>query len=94
MRRHINYRPKRCQICGVEYLPTSGAQKYCHACIIDCFGKSREPKRCPWCGQVLPITDFAHDRSRKDGRNVYCRACCHKAYMIKKRARAKTWARR
>ena len=88
MRRRFNYRPKRCEMCRCEFLPTSGSQKVCHACAIELFGESRKPKRCPWCGQTLPITDFAHDRSRRDGRNVYCRACCHEAYEIRKRARS------
>lgn len=32
-------------------------------------------KTCPCCGYTLPIGRFGFDRSRTDGRNVYCREC-------------------
>lgn len=32
-------------------------------------------RRCPDCGEVKPITDFPRNRSRFDGRGVYCKPC-------------------
>ena len=32
-------------------------------------------KRRSRCGAIKPLTDFHRDRSRKDGRQSYCRAC-------------------
>lgn len=32
-------------------------------------------RRCPRCDTVKPITEFARNRSRPDGRGAYCRPC-------------------
>jgi hypothetical protein len=32
-------------------------------------------RTCAACGLERPVSDFDVDRSRKDGRNIYCRAC-------------------
>lgn len=32
-------------------------------------------RMCPKCGERKPITDFARNRSRPDGRAAYCRPC-------------------
>jgi hypothetical protein len=32
-------------------------------------------KNCPHCDQLLPETCFCPDKSRKDGRRGYCKAC-------------------
>ena len=32
-------------------------------------------KRCPDCGQDLPLTDFVLNKRRSDGRGTYCRQC-------------------
>ena len=34
-----------------------------------------ETKRCPHCGQALPLTAFYLERNRKDGRSSWCREC-------------------
>ena len=34
-----------------------------------------ELKRCPRCEESLPISEFGICRSRKDGRNLYCKRC-------------------
>lgn len=32
-------------------------------------------KHCPICSQELPVSEFGICRSRKDGRNLYCKSC-------------------
>jgi hypothetical protein len=32
-------------------------------------------KNCPNCDQLLPETCFCPDKTRKDGRRGYCKAC-------------------
>ena len=34
-----------------------------------------ETKRCPHCGQTLPLSSFHRDKRRKDGHSVWCREC-------------------
>lgn len=36
------YKQKRCENCGIEYIPTGGAQKYCESCAAEI---DREKKR-------------------------------------------------
>lgn len=36
---------------------------------------SSDTKRCPSCGQELPLTAFYKNRSRKDGLQAYCKIC-------------------
>ena len=45
-----------------------------------------QTKRCPKCGEVKPVTEFAINRSNKDGLQNYCRSCNNKLY--------KDWAER
>lgn len=35
----------------------------------------KESKHCPDCSKILPIEDFAVDKSRPVGRKSYCRSC-------------------
>jgi 5-methylcytosine-specific restriction endonuclease McrA len=32
-------------------------------------------KKCPSCGESLPIESFGIDKKRRDGKNVYCKSC-------------------
>lgn len=36
---------------------------------------SVELKRCPRCGDVLPLSEFAKNRSARDGLQTYCKTC-------------------
>ena len=56
-------------------------------------------KKCPKCGEVKPLSDFAKDKYRSDGHQVWCRACsraaCANAYIKRKeRQKADTKNRR
>lgn len=37
--------------------------------------RREDSKRCPRCGQVLPLESFARNRAARDGRQVYCSPC-------------------
>lgn len=39
-------------------------------------------KRCIKCGRILPITEFAKNKTKKDGLTNWCKACT-KAYNVK-----------
>lgn len=39
---------------------------------------SLETKDCPLCNRVLLLSEFGICRSRKDGRNLYCKSCIRK----------------
>jgi hypothetical protein len=43
-------------------------------------------KHCPICSLDLPITDFGVCRSRKDGRNLYCKSCIRNKVTQSRRA--------
>ena len=34
-----------------------------------------ETKKCPHCGEVKPLDEFAKNKSRRDGLSVYCKRC-------------------
>lgn len=36
-------------------------------------------KTCPKCGGTKPLTDFSKNKSRRDGRDVWCKACAKTA---------------
>jgi len=47
-----------------------------------------ETKRCPHCGQTLPLSSFHLNRSRSSGRDVWCGTCKNEARKAqRKRAR-------
>jgi hypothetical protein len=37
-------------------------------------------KTCTKCKRVVPITDFAADKTRRDGVHCWCNSCRHKSY--------------
>lgn len=43
-------------------------------------------KTCPRCGELKPITEFARNRSRPDGRGSYCRPCHRGVYAEYRRS--------
>lgn len=43
-------------------------------------------KNCPICAQELPISEFGVCRSRKDGRNLYCKSCIRKKVTDSRKA--------
>src|SRR5512138_460723 len=43
-------------------------------------------KHCPICAQELPISEFGICRSRKDGRNLYCKSCIRNKVTQSRRA--------
>ena len=43
-------------------------------------------KNCPICEQQLPISEFGVCRSRKDGRNLYCKSCIRKKVTDSRKA--------
>jgi hypothetical protein len=50
-------------------------------------------KICPSCGYLLPLTDFAQDNSKSDGRTSYCKDCRNsqkKSIELQRRERQKT----
>ena len=52
--------------------------------VFDLFGIERYPaapttKTCPKCGEDKPLSEYNRNRKRKDGLQVYCKACL-KAY--------------
>jgi len=52
--------------------------------VFDLFGIERDPaapttKTCSKCGEDKPLSEYNRDRKRKDGLQVYCKACL-KAY--------------
>lgn len=38
-----------------------------------------QTKRCPKCGRILPLCEFAKNKTRKDGLSCWCKQC-NKAY--------------
>jgi hypothetical protein len=45
-----------------------------------------ETKQCPICSQDLLLTEYGTCRSRKDGRNLYCKSCIRKKVSESRRA--------
>ena len=45
-----------------------------------------ELKHCPICSQELAISEFGVCRSRKDGRNLYCKSCIRNKVTQSRRA--------
>ena len=43
-------------------------------------------KYCPICSQELPVSEFGICRSRKDGRNLYCKSCIRNKVTQSRRA--------
>lgn len=43
-------------------------------------------KQCPICLQELPLTEYGVCRSRKDGRNLYCKSCIRKKVSESRKA--------
>ncbi|HKO98433.1 MAG TPA: hypothetical protein VJU86_15660 [Pyrinomonadaceae bacterium] len=43
-------------------------------------------KNCPICAQQLPLSEFGVCRSRKDGRNLYCKSCIRKKVTDSRKA--------
>jgi len=43
-------------------------------------------KQCGGCGHPKPITDFAHNRRAKDGRQYHCRKCLNAYSVVRKSA--------
>src|SRR6266542_3808791 len=43
-------------------------------------------KNCPICSQQLPLSEFGVCRTRKDGRNLYCKSCIRKKVTESRRA--------
>jgi hypothetical protein len=44
--------------------------------VVQLFTPAMPPlKHCPLCVQDLPVVEFGIVRARKDGRNLYCKAC-------------------
>src|ERR1051326_7481167 len=43
-------------------------------------------KHCPICNQDLPVSDFGVCRARRDGKNLYCRACINAKVTQSRRA--------
>ncbi len=43
-------------------------------------------KNCPICAQELPLSEFGVCRSRKDGRNLYCKSCIRKKVTDSRKA--------
>lgn len=41
-------------------------------------------KRCSRCGEVKPLDDFHRHRSRRDGRQPFCKACIAARYRQRK----------
>lgn len=37
--------------------------------------KEVETKKCPCCGEILPVSEFYKDKFRPDGFSVYCKKC-------------------
>jgi hypothetical protein len=46
---------------------------------LACTPAIMQHKRCPRCGANLPFSAFNRNRRTKDGRQTYCRTCCHRA---------------
>ncbi len=44
-----------------------------------------ETKRCPHCGQTLPLTAFHLNRSRSSGRDVWCGLCKNEARKVQRK---------
>ena len=48
-------------------------------------------KKCPKCGEVKPLSDFAKDKYRSDGHQVWCKVCnraaCAAAYAKRSQQR-------
>lgn len=36
---------------------------------------AEQTKKCPKCGEWKPLSDYGKDKSRKDGRGIYCKGC-------------------
>jgi hypothetical protein len=45
-----------------------------------------DTKQCPICAQELSLTEYGICRSRKDGRNLYCKSCIRKKVSDSRRA--------
>ena len=43
-------------------------------------------KTCPICAQQLPLAEFGVCRSRKDGRNLYCKSCIRRKVTDSRKA--------
>jgi len=42
-------------------------------------------KTCARCKRELPVGQFHKDRTKKDGRNIYCKKCIHAFYEANKK---------
>jgi len=45
-----------------------------------------DTKQCPICSQDLPLSEYGICRSRKDGRNLYCKSCIRKKVSDSRKA--------
>ena len=45
-----------------------------------------ETKHCPICTNDLPVSEFGICRARRDGRNLYCKACIRQKVSKQRRA--------
>ena len=48
--------------------------------------KAPELKRCPRCGEALPVSEFGICRARKDGLNLYCKRCIRQKIALSRQA--------
>lgn len=65
-------RSLRCKACDLAYKKSLRATMMART---DFTLDETATKRCPRCGETLPLTAFARDRGRRDGASMYCKPC-------------------
>jgi hypothetical protein len=89
------YKPKQCEKCGCEYIPTGGTQKYCETCgnpEARAYRASHKrgtgehkPKQCKNCGcEYIPTVGY----------QKYCKECQGPARKARQKAYDASYERR
>ena len=73
-------RRRTCDECYTQSMSKNGKKKKVQTTIkIEKPMETIPTKRCSKCGEEKPLTDFGANRTAKDGKQRWCKACMNKA---------------
>lgn len=84
-----------CSKCGTA--PVTGRQRWCYPCrdasrranALRAEFAGITEKRCKWCGETKPVSEFHRNKLTRDGYQGHCKACYKTEYTPARLARTR-----
>ncbi len=74
-----------CKNCGKKLSPDEESNNVCFDCLyLNSKDKGSNEKECKYCKELLPITYFYKDKTKKDGYKPMCKLCYQIYYKRRK----------